>query len=208
MNFLSEYRRRSNRVWWKMVRKTHLFTKSDEIRVNLGGILIGFRVKWTEKVFLDYFLCLSKSFWKENSPAIFVFAIFTGKVKYLHKYRPKFSRSRFTFEKLSEFRRCFSSGSWKVRKMKPSRLFRTCTAFLIQILVPFCTSRPEWKLTDALKQKWKRFVKGNPEKLEIDHFDSIWSGNSRARWNPFLKNIFPNLVPNQCFLVHFAWRDF
>ena len=127
------------------------------------------------------------------------FRDFHRKVEFSHKSRPKFPRSRFTLEKFSKFRRCFSSGSWKVQKMKPSRLFRTCTAFLIQILVLFCTSRPEWIWADALKQKWKRFVKGIQQKWKMDHFDSIWSGNSRARWNPFLKNISPNLVPNQCF---------
>ena len=38
---------------------------------------------------------------------------------------------------------------------------------------PFSLFRPEWKLFSFLKQKWKRFVKENPQKLKMDHFCSI-----------------------------------
>ena len=90
MNSLSKSRRHSNRVWWKMVRKTHWFTKSDEIRANLGVILIGFRAKLTKKVILNHFSWFSKSIWKEDSPARFVFAIFTGKVNVYTNIDPNF----------------------------------------------------------------------------------------------------------------------
>ena len=157
--------------------------------------------------FLSDILWLPKSIWRENLPARCVSVVFVRKMKLPCSSRPKFPRSRFTFGNFSNSRRCFTSCSWKFQRMEPSRPFSTCAEFPASRMI-ISTFALGLKVIQRFKAKMEVFRGRKSSKVGNGLFYSIWHQISSSEMKPVFAFAIPNLVPNQCFLVHFARGDF
>ncbi len=136
---------------------------------------------------LSDILWISKSVWNENFPSRCVSVIFIRKSWIFVCIPTQIFSCGIHIRFFSQFRRCFTSGSWKGSENETVATFYDVCGVFGSKNDQFSLLRSDWKLFSILKQKWKRFVKGNSQKREADHFGSIWPQISSVE----MKSVFP-----------------